>query len=155
VVAAVRSNFVSASVILALAVPCAAAAQSGSEAAMRRNLDDPGEAVDTFLISSVRGMLASTFDSALPPVSIDDWLFVALAPKIDIPRQRSTSWTTTFCPDRQSAIPGPGAELCVEAGIPTAPDRTVHILFAVAKLVVTGSARAWRRTDASVRDIYV
>jgi hypothetical protein len=102
-------------------------------------------------------MPASVFDPTLPAIPLDAWLWLTLAPAVEALRPQMVEWGLSFCLDRHSAIPGPGPELCAEATVHVSPEKNVQIVIAVAdavRNVITGRLR-WRRTQPSLRDVYI
>jgi hypothetical protein len=100
---------------------------------------------------------ASTLDPDLPAIPLDAWLFLTIAPRIAAMRSQLVDWTLTACDDVRRAVPAPGPESCAEGEIALSPDRAVHILIAIADLVMnrqTGQA-GWRTKAPVLRDVYI
>lgn len=147
---------VTAAVAFAIAMGPAAAAQDQEVPAWPRAMHGPDDRLTTVILQRVRATLASAFDSKLPPIPLDDWLFVTLAPAVDVVRTQFADWSVTFCEDRRSAIPGPGPELCAEATVPISNEKHVRIVIAVAGLGGNSTpGREWLLTRPSVRDVYI
>lgn len=114
-------------------------------------------ALQASLIESVRRTPAATFDPAVPPMPLEEWLWTTLAPVVDYPPPRLVDWSVTLCLDRRSAIPGPAPELCVDASVMVAADRRLRLEIAVAEAVPPRSTGrpSWRPTSPALRDVYI
>jgi len=110
------------------------------------------------LLRSVLATPASTFDGKLPPIRLDDWLFVTLASRVEVLRSPMVDWSVTFCGGyargrNPSIITASGPELCAKGSIRVSSERNVHLVVLVGDTV--RGASGWRPTSPSLRDVYI
>lgn len=152
-----RAVLVTGITAFAMTLAPRAVAQDPSGEPWWRQMPGIDRALQASLIERVQRTSAAAFDPALPPIPLDEWLSVTLAPVVDQRPPRLVEWSVTFCLDRRSAIPGPAPELCVEGSVALAADRRLRLEIAVAEAVrprSTGGAY-WRPTPPSLRDVYI
>jgi len=155
---------VTANTALAIAIAPSALAQDAPGPPRWHGLSLPDDPTETLLIQNVQRTPASAFDPQLPPIPFDAWLWVTLAPVVELVPERArrdqqlAEWRVFFCPDITSAIPHASSpELCVKGTVVLSAEKQVKITIAVADAVrsaTTGSLR-WRRKQPSLREVYI
>lgn len=130
--------------------------EDSGDLSWKRGLQVPNDRTQALLLQAAQATPVSTFDSTLPPVPIADWLFLALAPHVQVERPQSSFWSVTFCDDLRAAAPGPGPELCAEATYHVTADRDLrlHIVVATAVRNLPTGRVAWQPVAPSLRDVY-
>lgn len=154
---AVRTVLVIGITAFAIAAVPSAAAQGAPEVPWWQQLQGPDGPTQALLIQNVQRTASSVFDPTLPPIPVDQWLWVTLAPFAEFQRRSFVEWQVSFCLDPQKPIPSVAPELCAEGTIAVSAERHVRMVVAVADAVrnrATGRAH-WRPTSPSLRDVYI
>lgn len=121
-------------------------------------LRDPTPAAKATLLQNVQAIPASNFDPKLPPISIDAWLFLALAPRVEVLRSPFVEWHVEWCGGyaagaNPSVVTATGPELCAKGTVQVSTERNVQIVIVVADAV--RGALDWRPTPPSLREVYI
>ena len=122
------------------------------------SLPYPGEQAQAALLQNVVGMAASSLDPKLPPIPLDAWLFVTLAPRVEIMRPRFVEWRVEFCGAYARGanalrVWSTGPELCVKGVVEISSEKNVHVVVLVAE--ADRGTLVWRPTSPSLREVYV
>jgi hypothetical protein len=110
---------------------------------------------DRELIGVVKNIPVSVLDLDLRGVTFEQWLSDIFGPYIEPPRSWVANWDLSFCEDRGNAVPGVGADLCVEVSVPISPSKTVVFVIAVAENDPARGDSAWSQHTPSIRDIFI
>ena len=118
----------------------------------------PTQKAQATWLQYVQGMAASSFDPKLPPIPLDAWLFVALAPRVEVLRSRLVEWRVDFCGPyahgaNPSVVTAAGPELCAKGTVQVSAERNIQIVILVAEAVP--GALVWRPTPPSLREVYI
>jgi hypothetical protein len=121
-------------------------------------LPDPTPQAKATLLQNVQRMPVSSFDPKLPPISLDAWLFLELAPRVEILRSSFVEWHVEWCGGyaagaNPSVVTATGPELCAKGTVQVSAERNVQIVILVADAV--RGALEWRPTPPSLREVYI
>ncbi|MGH9140303.1 MAG: CARDB domain-containing protein [Vicinamibacterales bacterium] len=118
----------------------------------------PSDEAQSVLLQNAQRVAASSFDPMLPPIPIDAWLFVTLAPRVEVLRSRLVEWRLDFCGGyARGANPpivtatGPG--LCAKARVEVSADRNLHLVFLVANAV--RDPLEWVPASPALKEVYI
>jgi|SRR3954468_963741 hypothetical protein len=152
-----RAVFVIGITVIAITRAPQAVAQSPSDRAWWGETPGPPAAMQAALIHTVQTTPANALDPSLPPIALDEWLWVTLSPVVEHLPARLVDWQLGFCLDRRSALPGPAPELCAHGTVALSADRHLRIEIAIAEAVPPRSAgrASWRQEAPSLRDVYI
>jgi hypothetical protein len=153
-----RTNSVIIIAAFVLAVAPATTAQDADDAPWWTALPYPSPQTQATLLQNVQGMPASSFDPKLPPISIDAWLFLTLAPHVEVVHSRFVEWRVEFCGAyarglNPSIVTASGPELCAKGTVQVSTEKNVHVVILVAD-AVRGTLE-WRLTSPSLREVYI
>jgi hypothetical protein len=145
--------------ITAIAITRAAqtSAQAPSDRPWWREMAGPDTAMQAVLIRTVQGTPANALDPSLPPVALNEWLWVTLSPLVEHLPARLVDWQIGFCLDRRSALPGPAPELCAHGTVALSVDRRLRMEIAVAEAIRSRATNraSWRQEPPALRDVYI
>jgi hypothetical protein len=142
--------------VTAIAIVTAITAYAAQDPPGTPQPDMPTAAMWNAAIARVRTMPASSLDPALPPITVDDWLFATLGGLTEIPRERLADWRWSGCDDWERSRPGFGRVMCVEAVVPIDAQKAVHVEFATGVWTdEPGRRPGWRLIAPSLRDVYI
>jgi hypothetical protein len=152
-----RITWISALAACAITIAPGASAQDEGAPWWSR-LQVPGPRMQASLLERVQEAPASAFDSGLPPIPLETWLFVTLAPRAEVARARFVDWSVTFCgayaPDANpSIVTASGPELCAMGTVQLSAERSVQLVVNVADAV--RDELTWRPMVPSLREVYI
>ena len=152
-----RAVFVIGITAIAITHASPAVAQSPSDRPWWREMPGPPAAMQASLIRTVQATPASALDPSLPPVALDEWLWLTLSPIAEHLPARPVDWQLGFCLDRRGAFPGPAPELCAHGTVALSADRHLRMEIAVAEAIRSRRTDRgdWRREAPSLRDVYI
>ena len=152
-----RITWVSAIAACVIAIAPGASAQD-ERAPWWSRLQLPDSRTQASLLETVLATPASAFDPGLPPIPLETWLFVTLAPRAEIVRPRFVDWRVTFCGAyaqgaNPSIVTATGPELCAMGTVEFSAERSVQLVVNVADAV--RDVLTWRPIVPSLREVYI
>jgi hypothetical protein len=89
---------------------------------------------------------------------LDTWLFVTLAPRVEVVRPRFVDWRVDFCGGyargaNPSIVSATGPELCAKGTVQFSAERSVQLVVNVANAV--RDELTWRPMVPSLREVYI
>jgi hypothetical protein len=119
-------------------------------------LEAPDGPAQASFLETVQAMPASTFDPQLPAIPLERWLWLTLAPVVEVLYPQLMDWRVSFCLDPHCEIPDLGSQLCAEGTVRLSAERNVRIVIAVAEGVRNAPGRPqFRPISPSLRDVYI
>jgi hypothetical protein len=122
-----------------------------------QELPVPDDRTKAALLQNVLATPASTFDPTLPAMFLEEWLWLTLAPVVEVVYPQFVNWDVNFCLDPRSTTVDLGSQLCATGTVRLSDDRNARIVFLVADGArnLAGGPPHWRPTRVSLRDVYI
>jgi hypothetical protein len=151
-----RTLFVTAIAAFAIAVASNANAQDVPDVPWWHELQLPDGPTEASLLENVQATPASVFDPTLPAISLERWLWLTLAPVVEVLYPHLVDWRVRPCLDPRSEIPDVGSQLCAEAIVRLSAERNFRLVIAIAEGVRNAPGRPqFLPTSPSLRDVYI
>jgi hypothetical protein len=148
--------FVSAFAACVIAIAPSASAQD--ERPWWSGMPGPDPRLEAGLLERVRETPASAFERGLPPIPLETWLFITLAPRAEVVRPRFVEWRGVFfclgyASGENPSIAGPGPELCATGTVQFSAERSVKVVVKVADAV--RDELRWRPIVPLLREVFI
>ncbi len=119
-------------------------------------LEMPDGPTQASFLETAQAMPASAFDPQLPAIPLERWLWLTLAPVVEVLHPQLVEWRVNTCLDPRSEIPDLGSQLCAEGTVRLSAERNVRIVITIAEGVRNPPGRPqYLPTGPSLRDVYI